>query len=155
MAPLGMSREELRKGFVEVTREAYTADAYFQRLDALFVDGDFKFATQQLPYWRQHRWAWAKNCAENYIMFLALAGRLMRSVEDESLRAKYRSQLSRAWRARRFEPQLLSTYAVKTAMHYHYASITGALASAGDGPLPEAVRSFSRSPGRAPVRQVA
>ena len=93
MAPLGMSREELRKGFVEVTREAYTADAYFQRIDALFVDGGFQFAAHQ--YWRQHRWAWAKSCAEDYIKFLVLGGRLMRSVEDESLRAKYRSQLLR------------------------------------------------------------
>ena len=98
---------------------------------------------------------WPRSTDARPKRFLALAGRLMRSVEDESLRAKYRSQLLRAWRARRFEPQLLSTYAVKTAMHYHYASITGALASAGDGPLPEAVRSFSRSPGRVPVRQVA
>ena len=153
VAPLGMSREELRKGFVEVTREAYTADAYFQRIDALFVDGGFKFAAHQ--YWRQHRWAWAKSCAEDYIKFLVLGGRLMRSVEDESLRAKYRSQLLRVWRARPFEPQLLFIYAIKTAMHYHYTSITGALANSGDGPLPEAVRSFSRSPGRAPFRQVA
>ena len=30
--------------------------------------------------------------------------------------------------------------------------ITGALANSGDGPLPEAVRSFSRSPDRAPVK---
>ena len=105
VAPLGMSREELRKGFVEVTREAYTADAYFRRIDALFVDGGFKFAAHQ--YWRQHRWAWAKSCAEDYIKFLVLGGRLMRSVEDESLRAKYRSQLLRVWRARPFEPQLL------------------------------------------------
>ena len=49
VAPLGMSREELRKGFVEVTREAYTADAYFRRIDALFVDGGFKFAAHQFP----------------------------------------------------------------------------------------------------------
>ena len=46
------------------------------------------------------------------------------------------------------EPQLLFTYAVKTAMHYHYASICGSLASAGDGPIPQAVRSFSRAPSR-------
>ena len=48
VAPLGMSREELRKGFVEVTREVYTADAYFQRIDALFVEGGFKFAVHEL-----------------------------------------------------------------------------------------------------------
>jgi radical SAM superfamily enzyme YgiQ (UPF0313 family) len=148
VAPLGMSREDLRKGFVEITGKTYTADAYFERVDALFIDGNFKFAVHQLEYWRHHRGAWVKSFIENYIMFFVLAGRLVSSVEDRALRTKYRSQLFRAFRTRRFEPQLLFTYAVKTAMHYHYASISDALAAAGDGPLPQAVRSFSRAPGR-------
>jgi radical SAM superfamily enzyme YgiQ (UPF0313 family) len=146
VAPLGMSREELRKGFIQVTGQAYTADAYFERLDALFIEGHFKFAAHQLEYWRHHRWAWAKSCIENYLMFFVLASRLVSSVGDRELRTKYRSQLLRAFRARRFEPQLLVTYAVKTAMHYHYASISDALTASGDGPLPQAVRSFSRTP---------
>jgi hypothetical protein len=154
VAPLGMSREELRAGFVKVTREAYEADAYFQRIDALFMEGGFKFAAHQLPYWRQHKWAWAKSYAENYLMFAVLARRLMR-VKDDGLRVKYRSQLLRAWRTRPYEPQLLFTYAVKTAMHYHYASITDALAAAGDGSLPQAARSFSRSTERASAKRLA
>ena len=48
-------------------------------------------------------------------------------------------------RARAFEPHILFVYAIKTAMHYHYASITQALACSGDDALPDAVRSFSRS----------
>ncbi|CCB66503.1 B12-binding domain-containing radical SAM protein [Hyphomicrobium sp. MC1] len=148
VAPLGMSREDLRKGFVMVTGQAYSADAYFNRIDALFVDGNFRFAAHRLAYWRSHRLAWTKSCIENYLMFFVLAGRLVSGNVDPKLRTKYRSQLLRAFWARRFEPQLLFTYAVKTAMHYHYASISDELTAAGDGPLPQAVRSFSRSPGR-------
>jgi radical SAM superfamily enzyme YgiQ (UPF0313 family) len=153
VVPLGMSRENLRAGLVTATQDAYSPDAYFQRLDALFVDGKFKFAVHGLPYWRQHRLAWALSCLENYIMFAVLASRLARKVEDPRLRAKYRSQLARAFRARRWEPQLLFTYAVKTAMHYHYSSITAALVASGSGPLPAAVRSFSRIKKRVSVSQ--
>ena len=149
VVPLGMSREQLRRGFIEVTREAYAADAYFGRVDALFVDGGFKFAVHQLPFWRQNRWAWTKRVAGNYLKFLVLAWRLMRSVEDEDLRVTYRRQLLRVIRKRPFEPHILFIYAIKTAMHYHYASITHELTASGDGPLPEAVRSFSRSTRRA------
>ena len=145
VVPLGMSREELRKGFVDLTREVYAADAYFQRIDALFVDGGFKFAVHGLPYWQRHRWAWANRVAGNYVKFLVLAGRLMRSVEHADLRVKYRRQLLRVMRTRPFEPHILFIYAIKIAMHYHYASITQALVGSGDGSVPEAVRSFSRS----------
>ena len=155
VAPPGISREELRKGFIEVTQEVYAADAYFQRMDALFVEGGFKFAVHELSYWQQHRLAQAKIYAGDYLKFLVLAGRLMRNVKDEGLRAKYRSQLLRVMRTRPFEPHILFIYTVKTATHFHYASITDALARLGDGPMPEAVRSFSRSTGRATARQVA
>lgn len=148
VAPLGMSREELRKGFNEVTREVYAADAYFQRIDALFVEGRFKFAVHQLPYWRRRRWAWAKRAAGNYAKFLVLAARIMRSVEDKGLRAKYRRQLLGVMRARAFEPHILFVYAIKTAMHYHYVSLTQALGGSVDDALPDAVRSFSQSPRR-------
>lgn len=146
VVPLGMNREELREGFAKVMREVYAADAYFQRIDALFVEDRFKFAVHQLPYWRRHRWTWLKYFAGDYIKFLVLTGRLMRSVDDEGLRAKYRQQLQRIVRERAFEPHILFNYAIKTAMHYHYASITRVLGCAGDNAreAADALRSFSR-----------
>ena len=145
VVPLGIDRDELAKRFVGVMREVYSADAYFDRLDALFVRDRFKFAIQRLAYWRRHRLAWAKAAAEDYFGFLVLAVRLLRGVEDKALRAKYRQQLLRVMRMRAFEPQILFTYAVKTAMHYHYAAITGALGqTAGDlDAVPDGMRSFS------------
>lgn len=150
--PLGMSPRNMRDGLIWVTERCYSADAYFRRLDALFIEGRFKFAAHQLGYWRRHRLAWAKCCFENYIMFAVLAGRLVHRVENRSLARRYRSQLFRAFRARMFEPQLLFTYAVKAAMHYHYAAIAKSLSDSADGPVPESVRSFSRARRRDPSR---
>ena len=43
---------------------------------------------------------------------------LMRGIPDVELRREYRRRLLRVVRRRR-EPQIIQTYAVKCAMHYH------------------------------------
>ena len=152
VVPLGMSRDELRQGFIDIMREVYSPDSYFQRVDALFLDGRFTFQVHELPYWRKHRLTWAKTLAGNYAKFLVLAARLLRSVDDRELSGRYRTQLWRIVRARPFEPHIMFTYAIKIAMHYHYVSIVDALGRDEAQPLAEAARSFSRAtPSRAPV----
>ena len=145
--PLRMSRDELRNGFTSVMQRSYTADAYFQRLDALFIEERFKFVLHQLPYWWSHPWAWTKRLMGNYLKFIVVAGRLLRFVKDDTLRSRYRQQLSRIICARGFEPHILFIYAIKVAMHYHFAAIAHALAQVEDanGSLPDAGRSFSRA----------
>jgi radical SAM superfamily enzyme YgiQ (UPF0313 family) len=143
--PLGMSREELREGFMRVMQACYSADHYFQRLDAQFIDENFKFTLHALPYWKGHRWAWVKRCFFNYVKFAAVASRLLR-LEDEALRSRYRLQLLRILRSRWREPHILFIYALKVTFHYHFASIAAALheASETSGAMPTAGRSFSR-----------
>jgi len=154
--PLGMSREVLRDGFVQVMQDCYSADAYFQRLDAQFIDENFKFALHHLPYWTSHRWAWAKRCFLNYCRFVVVASRLLRVVADETLRSRYRLQLSRVLRARWREPHILFIYALKVATHYHYVALTRALAQVEDGDvMPNAGRSFSRVKRRPEVQAAA
>lgn len=144
--PLGMSREELRDGFVEVMSESYGADAYFERLDTLFVDRRFKFVLHQLPYWFKHPLAYAKRATLNYVRFAVVASRLLRMVEDEDLRARYRKQLGRILKSRTLEPHILFVYVVKMAQHYHFKALADELAQAygGKGVMPNAGRSFSR-----------
>ena len=146
VVPLRMSREELRDGFVGVMQAIYVADAYFERLDALFIDGKFAFAVHELPYWEHHRLAWATRALGNYLKFSVVAWRLLRDVDSAALKHKYRRQLVRIVRARGFEPHILLVYAIKVAMHYHYAAIASALAKvdAESGVMPDAARSFSR-----------
>ena len=149
--PLRMSREELRDGFIRVTQTCYSADAFFERLDAQFIDMDFKFVVHQLPYWASRRGAWLKRCFLNYCRFLVVASRLLRLVADKSLRLRYRHQLLRVLHARWREPHILFIYALKIATHYHYAAITRALVQV-EGKrevLPNAGRSFSRVKRRA------
>ena len=155
--PLGMSREELRDGFVQVMQKCYRADPYFQRLDAQFIDEEFRFTMHQLPYWASHRWAWAKRSFVNYCRFLVVTTRLLRLVADEGLRSRYRQQLLRVLRIRWREPHILFVYALKVATHYHYAAITRALAQIedGSGVLPDAGLSFSRVKRRVRVQAAA
>jgi radical SAM superfamily enzyme YgiQ (UPF0313 family) len=156
VVPLGMSREELRDGFLGLMQACYTADAYFQRLDAQFIDGNFQFAMHELPYWASHRGAWAKRSFLNYVRYAAISGRLLGHVADPELRSRYRRQLWRIFRARWREPHILFIYALKTATHYHYAAIARALAEATPaGDMPDAGRSFSRVKRREAVQAAA
>ena len=86
--------------------------AYFQRLDAQFIDDNFKFTLHELPYWKNHSWAWTKRCFFNYVRFAAVASRLLR-LEDDALRLRYRQQLLRVLRARWREPHILFIYSLK------------------------------------------
>jgi len=155
--PLGMSREQLRDGFVDVMQSAYTPDAYFERLDSLFIDDNFKFTMHQLPYWASQRVAWAKRCLLNYVRFGVVASRLLSMVKDEGLRSRYKQQLVRMARLRWREPHILFVYAIKVAMHYHYAALTHAMAQRDEssGAMPDAGRSFSRAKRRVRVQAAA
>jgi len=157
VVPLGMSPEDLRDGFVEVMQKCYTADAYFQRLDAQFIDENFKFALHQLPYWVSHRWAWVKRSFFNYVKFAVIASRVLRLRVGQPLRSRYRQQLLRLTRARWREPHILFIYALKVASHYHYAALTRALSEVDEnsGAMPNAGRSFSRVQRREEERAVA
>ena len=145
VVPLGMSPEELRDGFVRVMQACYSTDQYFERLDAQFLDENFKFTLHALPYWQSRRWAWLKRSALNYVKFAAVAAQLLR-LDDAALRARYRQQLLRILRARWREPHILFIYALKVSFHYHFAAIARALrqVSEAKGAMPAAGRSFSR-----------
>jgi radical SAM superfamily enzyme YgiQ (UPF0313 family) len=157
VVPLNMSRSELRDGFTDVMKETYSADAYFRRLDALFIDQGFDVVLYRLPYWRRHRLAQASQLLGAYLKALAISLRLLRQVEDPALRSKYRKQLAHALRTLWRNPHMLFVYAMKTALHYHYAELTRPLAPVEDSgeALPDAVRSFSRSMRRNEARAVA
>jgi hypothetical protein len=157
VVPLGMSQSELRDGFIGAMQHAYAAESYFGRLDALFINGGFDVALYRLPYWRRHRLAWGSQLLGGYVKFLVIATRLMRHVDDKGLKSTYRAQLWRALRALWRNPHLLFVYALKTAMHYHYAAMTRALGKVGDDAetVPDAMRSFSRSTRPVPARAAA
>ncbi len=147
VVPMKMDRVQLRDGYVDVMRHSYSAEKYFERVDKLFMDDDFKFAMHELPYWKQHRWGWIKRCVGNYVKFAVVAGRLLRQTDDPNMRARYRQQLLEVTKKRFREPHILFIYAIKVAMHYHYAALTGNLlqSEAQEKETADALRSFSRA----------
>jgi len=118
VVPLRISREALYAGYTELMRELYTADEYFARLDELYLDPNFRLTQARTRYLRRHPLRWftcnAQLLAEAAGIFLLL----MRGIPDAELRREYRRRLMRLVRHRR-EPQIIQTYAVKCAMHYH------------------------------------
>ena len=118
--PLKMTRQELRDGFVQVMNEVYDVEAYFDRVDDIYIQRQFKYAAHHLSYWRNHRWAWFKQCVDRYAKFAFVFWKCMRTVPHKHLRKAYRRRLCGLMRAHPFEPHIWINYIQKVALHYHY-----------------------------------
>jgi radical SAM superfamily enzyme YgiQ (UPF0313 family) len=117
--PLGMSRDELTDGYIDLMRDVYSPEAYFKRVDDLFLDDGFRFASPRAKYWRAHPWQGLKSQALSLVRFAGIYWRLMRTVTESSLRSEYRRRIVSLLRSRR-DPAVLFSYAVKCATHYHH-----------------------------------
>jgi radical SAM superfamily enzyme YgiQ (UPF0313 family) len=116
--PLQMSREELRDGYVKVMQDLYEPEAYFGRLEDLYLEGRMAFGKAMVQHWRRHPWAWVKMQTRNLLTAIVLFGRLMRGIPETSLRREYRKRMWRLIKARP-DPNLAVLYLIKCAMHYH------------------------------------
>src|SRR6516162_8865578 len=118
VVPLRISREALYAGYTELMHELYTLDAYFGRLDELYLDACLRPAKARTRYLHRHPLRWLKFNGRLLFEAVAIFVLLMRGVPDPALRREYRRRLMRlAWRQR--NPQMLQEYALKCAMHYH------------------------------------
>jgi radical SAM superfamily enzyme YgiQ (UPF0313 family) len=118
VVPLRISREALYAGYTELMRELYAADAYFARLDELYLDPHFRLTQPRTRYLRRHPLRWFQCNTQLLAQAAGIFVLLMRGVPDLELRRNYRRRLMRLIRHRR-EPQIIQTYVVKCAMHYH------------------------------------
>ena len=118
VVPLRISREALYAGYIELMRELYEADAYFNRLDELYLDPNFRLTQARTRYLRRHPVRWLQCNTQLLAEAAGIFVLLMRGIPDAGLRREYRRRLMRLLRHRR-EPQVIQTYAVKCAMHYH------------------------------------
>ena len=100
-------------------RDLYRPDAYFDRLDALYLREKLPPALARTRYLRRHPWRWLKSCSWSVAEVLFIYTRLMRGVPDESLRRDYRLRL---WTVVKRRPRLhlLRVYAIKCALHFHF-----------------------------------
>ncbi len=116
--PLNMSRETLSRGFVKLMTELYEADAYFDRLDDLYIAGGIETERAWQRYARSHPWRRRGYDLQLVAQAAGVALRLMLRVPERSLRRVYCRRLWQVLR-RRGDPIILRIYAVKCAMHYH------------------------------------
>jgi hypothetical protein len=114
---LKMSREELQLGSFALSRDLYEASAYFDRLDALYLDGGLQAEQALKQNLERHalRKLWANT------IFLIQAGAIFASLLRQAPEELGRVYRARMWNAikRRCDPIVLRIYALKCAVHYH------------------------------------
>ena len=125
--PLGMSREELRDGYIQLLKSIHEPEPYFDRLERLFLDGDFHFQRPRTEYLRLHPIARLRSGATDAIAALVIVVRLMARVRDAGLRGVYARRLWRICR-RRLDPQVWFVCAVKCVIHYHHHTMSREMA---------------------------
>ncbi|MGC8639508.1 MAG: radical SAM protein [Isosphaeraceae bacterium] len=133
LIPLRLGRDQLRDGFVYVLSSLNDTRAYFQRLEALYLDARLDFSRGANRYWRKHPWHSAKARGLILADALRLLARLTWKVEDRSLRREYLRRIWRLVRARP-DPSMLWISVVKSAMHYHAHTMAHRM-SGGETPV--------------------
>jgi radical SAM superfamily enzyme YgiQ (UPF0313 family) len=121
VVPLLMSREELRDGYVRVLNALYEPRAYFDRMDALFLEPSFDFGIKKLHRWYS-RLRWLPLEGLLALQSIGLFGRLMTRVRQPGLRREYRRRLWRFLKVHR-RPGLVFMYVFHMVMHYHAYSL--------------------------------
>jgi radical SAM superfamily enzyme YgiQ (UPF0313 family) len=118
VVPLRIGRDALREGYVGLMRDLYTTSAYFDRLDALYLEAKLQPGQTRLRYLRRHPMRRLKLNTRLIAEAAAILVLLMRGVPDAALRREYRRRTLRAaWRRR--DPEVIQLYAIKCAMHFH------------------------------------
>jgi radical SAM superfamily enzyme YgiQ (UPF0313 family) len=117
--PLRIGREELRDGYMAVWKDLYEPEAYFGRVEELYLRRRIAVGRGQARYWRHHPWQGFKARAADLVRAAVLQVRLLWRVPDSALRGEYVRRIARLLRVRR-DPAVLVHYLVKCAMHYHH-----------------------------------
>jgi radical SAM superfamily enzyme YgiQ (UPF0313 family) len=116
--PLGMTREELRDGYMGLMQDLYDPEFYFERLENLYLTRQFDFARTRNAYWRRHPLRKWESQSVDALRAIGLFVRLMWYVPDPELRRIYRRRMMTMLR-RRPDPNLLFIWVLNCVGHYH------------------------------------
>jgi hypothetical protein len=122
-----MSRETLRDGYVQELKDLYEPEAFFGRVDDLYLKQNAPFFAGMRNYYRRYPARRLGGIVKDLSRTLGLFARLMRRVPEASLRRQYRRRLARLLQ-KRPDPHLLFLYTVKCAMHYHHHTMARQMA---------------------------
>ncbi len=128
--PRQISRAALRDGYVALMRALYEPGAYFDRVDALYLDAALRPGQARQRYLERHPWARRRGHLQLIAETLFIFVRLMWLVPQASLRREYQGRM---WRflKHRPEPVVLQIYAIKCAMHYHAHTMVQQMLASG------------------------
>jgi radical SAM superfamily enzyme YgiQ (UPF0313 family) len=144
--PLRVSRQALWEGHLRLLRELYTTDAFFSRLDGLYLESKWLPAAGRTRYLLSHdRLRWLRLRLRAVGEGFYLYRRLMRFITDPELRRQYRQHVWKAF-LRRPNPRVLRDYCFFAVMHFHHHSLvrqliadTAALGSEGEAEMARAL----------------
>jgi len=124
--PLQMTRKALSEGYVRLMADLYEPDAFFNRLDDLYVTGGIEIDRACRHYGAKHPWWRRARVAQNCLEAFGLMLRLFIGVREAPLRTTYRRRFLRVLRVRR-NPAIIRVYAINCAIHYHMHRLVRAL----------------------------
>jgi radical SAM superfamily enzyme YgiQ (UPF0313 family) len=129
IVPLRIGREELRAGYVGVLQDLYEPEAYFGRVEDLYLRRRIALGRGQARYWQRHPSQWLKARVADLLRAVVLQARLLWHVPERALRGEYLRRVGRLLMVRR-DPTVLVHYLVKCAMHYHHHKMARQMACA-------------------------
>jgi radical SAM superfamily enzyme YgiQ (UPF0313 family) len=116
--PLRLTRDELRSGYIDVMRALYEPRAFFDRVQALFVDGRLESGRGMQFLKATKPMTWLRRSALNALAATFLLARFLRSLPDNDLARFYMSEVFRFAKARP-DPNFLVYFVATCAFHYH------------------------------------
>ena len=116
--PLQLDRMQLRDGYLRVLSELNEANAYFERLEDLYLKARLRYSRGANRYWRRHPLRWVQAKGLLLMQAIGLLTRLAVVVPEPALRREYLRRVWRLLKVRR-DPEVLWIYVLKCAMHYH------------------------------------
>ncbi len=128
--PLGMDRDALREGYLRVLRALYNPNAYFARLDSLYLEGGLAASAARDALLRRQPLRRFLLNLEALIYLAVIFFKLQTAVEEADLRRHYRGAIFKVLR-RRPDPFVLQAYALKAVMHYHYHKLIAVMGADG------------------------
>jgi len=122
--PLHMTREQLRDGWLDLMDRLYDPENYFERFDALFIEGRIPLASAKMVWLRRHRpLSWLKLQVLTVLGALAMLARVWTVPRTRPYRPVYARYLRKLLAARR-PPRYLFQFAWKCILHTHFATMT-------------------------------
>lgn len=122
--PLHMTVTEMRDGWLDLMDRLYSAENFFERFDALFIEGKVPLASAKMDWLRRNRpIGYVKNQVLTILGGLVMLARIWSDPRTRPYRPIYGKYVRKLLLAGR-PPRYLFQLAFKCIMHTHFAIMT-------------------------------